>query len=211
MPDSADRHLLQRIRDGDEAAWQELIDCYEGRLTAFVESRLRNRTASEDVVQEAFLGFLLSLPNYDERTPLESWLFSIAAHKLTDYLRKTGRRPTVSFVGSESRPGASQIRGDARKASSLMRSRERIQSEEEVIEQTLRELVSGWKRAEEWERLECLELLFVLGWKNKDVAGRLNISEQAVANHKAFVMQKLKDAIGQARLPGFRLADYVVE
>lgn len=38
---------------------------YEGRLLAFVESRIRNRSTSEDIVQEAFIGFLNSLPNYD--------------------------------------------------------------------------------------------------------------------------------------------------
>src|SRR3546814_2039607 len=60
----------------------ELIAQYEGRLLSFVESRLRRRDASEDVVQETFIGFLTSLPNYDTRRSLESWLFTIAAHKL---------------------------------------------------------------------------------------------------------------------------------
>ena len=43
----------------------------------------------------AFLGFLNSLPNYDGRRPLESYLFSICAYKLTDHLRREGRRPAV--------------------------------------------------------------------------------------------------------------------
>ena len=43
-------------------------------------------------------------------------------------------------------------------------------------------------------------LIFVLGWANKDVAIRLNTTEQAVANHKFFVVSKLKDAAKSARL-----------
>jgi RNA polymerase sigma-70 factor (ECF subfamily) len=39
-----------------------------------------------------------------------------------------------------------------------------------------------------------MELLFVLGWQNKEVALRLGISEQAVANHKHAVVAKLKEA-----------------
>ena len=90
MPEPDNSQLLTAIRDGDQQAWQQLIDLYEGRLIAFVDKRLRNRAVSEDLVQETFLGFLISLPNYDERTPLESWLFSIAGHKLTDHFSQDG-------------------------------------------------------------------------------------------------------------------------
>ena len=84
----ADAYLVERIRDGDADAWQMLIDRYEGRLMAFTDSRIRNRATSEDIVQEAFVGFLISLPNYDGGRPLESYLFSICAYKLTDHLRR---------------------------------------------------------------------------------------------------------------------------
>ena len=52
-----DRILVERIRAGDGDAWGDLISRYEGRLLAFVESRLGRRSASEDIVQEAFIGF----------------------------------------------------------------------------------------------------------------------------------------------------------
>ncbi len=74
-----DALLIQRIRSGDTDAWGELISRYEGRLLAFVESRLSNRAAGEDIVQETFIGFLNSLPNFDGQRPLESYLFSICA------------------------------------------------------------------------------------------------------------------------------------
>mgnify|MGYP002030134421 CR=1 FL=1 len=61
MEQEADRFLIERIRDGDSEAWQNLIDRYEGRLMAFTNSRIRNRASSEDIVQEAFVGFLLAL------------------------------------------------------------------------------------------------------------------------------------------------------
>ena len=60
-PAEADRLLVGRVRRGDEAAWKELIDRYEGRLIAFAESRLGQKQTAEDVVQEAFLGFLVGL------------------------------------------------------------------------------------------------------------------------------------------------------
>src|SRR5436190_24384644 len=93
MPSDSDRLLIQQIRQGDPRAWETLIARYEGRLLAFVHRRLRDRSASEDVVQECFVGFLNSLPNYDESRELQTYLFTIASYKLTDHLRRTGRHP----------------------------------------------------------------------------------------------------------------------
>src|ERR1700684_2753670 len=93
MPSDSDRLLIQQIRQGDTRAWETLISRYEGRLRAFVKRRLRDRSSSEDVVQETFVGFLNSLPNFDERRELQTYLFTIASHKLTDHLRKAGRHP----------------------------------------------------------------------------------------------------------------------
>ncbi len=93
VPSQSDSLVIGRIRAGEAGAWAELIARFEGRLLAFVESRAGNRSTAEDLVQETFIGFLTSLPNFDARRPLESYLFSIAAHKLTDHLRREGRRP----------------------------------------------------------------------------------------------------------------------
>ncbi|MFN5732407.1 MAG: hypothetical protein ACK48R_11220, partial [Planctomyces sp.] len=69
-----------------------------------------------------------------------------------------------------------------------------------VIESELRGLLSEFRRTGAWERLKCVELIFVLGWANKDVARRLNLTELAVANHKYFVVQKLREAGRAARV-----------
>ena len=204
----SDRLLIARIRAGDEDAWAECIARFEGRLLAFVNSRLRDRAASEDVVQDTFLGFLVGLPNYDENTPPETFLFSIAAHKLTDVLRRNGRRPTLPLVlGNDSQDRTPEIRGSDRMASSMARSRERKGIEAAVLREGLAALIQQWLAREEFERLKCIELLFVLGWPNKEAAGVLGISEQAVANHKHYVLAKLKDWVAASPLRGTDLAD----
>src|SRR5213595_2201399 len=96
----SDRLLIQQIRQGETRSWETLIARYEGRLLAFVERRLRDRAASEDVVQETFIGFLNSIPNFDEERELQTYLFTIASHKLTDHLRRQGRRPARTLSDS---------------------------------------------------------------------------------------------------------------
>jgi RNA polymerase sigma-70 factor, ECF subfamily len=208
----SDKQLVARIREGEPTAWQECIDLYEGRLIAFARSRLIDRSLAEDIVQETFMGFLKALPNYDDNTPLESWLFSIAAHKLIDAMRRLGRRPTIPLILPETSGGSvREPTGRGRPASSLMRSREQSGAESGVVEQCLGDLITDFKNGGSWERLQCVELIFVLGWANKNVARRMNITEQAVANHKFYVVSKLKEAAKQSRVKDFCLSDLDLE
>lgn len=198
--DSASRTdalLIERIRNGEPEAWNDLIAQYEGRLLAFVDSRLRNRAASEDVVQEALIGFLTSLPNYDASRRLESYMFSICAYKLTDHLRREGRRPALP-LSSGAKDGSDaewDVPGKARKASSLMRSDERRGMEAAALTAALSEQIEHWKKRGDWTKIQCMELLFVRGWTNKDVAGELDLSEQQVANYKFDFLARLKTVL----------------
>ncbi len=198
---STDAILIERIRAGQADAWEELIARFEGRLLAFVESRLRRRDASEDVVQETLIGLLASLPNYDSSRSLESYLFSIAAHKLTDHLRRDGRRPALPLAaGSTSgRPIDPPDRG--RRASSLLQSGERRQIEAEALALAMSQILDRWKEQAQWPKIRCAELLFVAGWANRRVAEELGISEQTVANQKFDFLERLRKALGKQQLP----------
>ena len=200
MPSDSDRLLIQQIRTGDPRAWEQLIVRYEGRLLAFAERRLRDRAASEDVVQDTFVGFLTSLPHYDEKRDLEAYLFSIAAHKMTDHLRKQGRRPIDQFGSDDHGRPLEEVPGDGRPASSIARSGERRKAEERLLTEALGGLVREWLGRGEFDRLRCLELLIVKGWANKDVAAYLGLTEQAVASYKFQTVARLKEMARRAGL-----------
>jgi RNA polymerase sigma-70 factor (ECF subfamily) len=199
MPSESDRLLIQQIRDGDSRAWETLIARYEGRLLAFVQRRIRDRDASEDVVQETFVGFLNSLPNFDDRRELQTYLFTIAAHKLTDHLRRSGRHPLRSLSDSSSDLLNQQI-DDQPGASSVARSEERRELESAAIVRCLGQILRGLQEKGDWARLKVLELLWVKGWANRDVAAFLKISEQQVANYRFAAVKKLSELIRDAGL-----------
>jgi RNA polymerase sigma-70 factor (ECF subfamily) len=199
MPSESDRLLIQQIRQGDSRAWETLIGRYEGRLLAFVQRRLRDRGASEDVVQETFVGFLNSLPNFDDRRELQTYLFTIAAHKLTDHLRRSGRHPLRSLSESSSDLLEQQY-DHGPTASSRARSEERQELESAAIVRCLGQLLRTWQDKGEWTRLKVLELLWVKGWANRDVAAFLGVSEQQVANYRFAAVKKLGEHIRDAGL-----------
>jgi RNA polymerase sigma-70 factor (ECF subfamily) len=201
-PTNPDAELVQRIRDGDQDAWDDLVSRYEGRLMAFAESRLRRRQTSEDVVQETFIGFLNSLPNYDGNRPLESYLFTICHHKLTDQLRRAGRRPTLPLSSAASgSSGTWEIPGYISGASSIIRDGERRRMEESSLVEALKDQLAHWQKRQDWTKVMCMELLFVRGRSNKDVAEILEITEQQVANYKFDFLQRLKTQIKKQGLP----------
>ena len=190
--------LIRRVRDREPGAWGQLMERFEGRLIAFVDSRLHDRAASEDAVQETFIGFLTSLPHYDEKRDLEAYLFSIAAHKMTDHLRKQGRRPIDQFGSDDHGRPLDEVPGGDRAASSIARSGERRAAEEKLLAESMGQLVREWLARADFDRIRCLELLLVKGQANKDVAKYLGITEQAVASYKFQAVGRLKEMARRA-------------
>ncbi|MFG0287631.1 MAG: RNA polymerase sigma factor [Rhodopirellula sp. JB044] len=205
--DRGEAALIDAIQAGDESAWRQLIDQYEGRLLAYVQRRLQDRSVSEDIVQETLVGFLVSLPNYDRRRRLENYLFSICGYKLTDHLRRTGRRPTLPLYGrGESRASSSgelQIPGRNRAASSIARSAERLELEKKVVAGAIRDQITRWSETGNYTKMQALELIFVAGRGNIEVAEQLGLSQQQVANLKSDFLTRLKAIIARQDLdPG---------
>ncbi len=200
MASESDRILIQQIRQGDPRAWEHLIARYEGRLLAFINRRLRDRTASEDVVQDTLIGFLHSLPNFDDNRELQTYLFTIASYKLTDHLRKQGRHP-VQYISDSSSDVLHRKLDSNLPASSVARGRERQDLETEAIARSLTTLIEHWREQGEYVRIKVLELLLVKGWANRDVAAFLQISEQQVANIRFAAVKKISEHIKNAGLP----------
>jgi len=199
MASESDRLLVERIRSNDADAWEHLIDRYEGRLFAFVHRRIKDLAACEDIVQETFVGFFTSLPNYDDRRELQTYLFTIASHKITDHLRRTGRHPLQQASDG---PGdvLHQRPDDHPAASSVARSGERKELEGEAVARSLGQLLDTWRQQGDYVRIKVMELLLVKGWANKDVAAFLNVSEQQVANIRFAAVKKIGEHIRGAGL-----------
>ncbi len=204
MTSDSDRLLVQQINEGGrtaEAAWSELVQRYEGRLRAYVRRRLRDHATTDDVVQETFIGFLNSLANFDDTRDLQTWLFTIASHKVTDQLRKIGRRPHATGSEADDEQMGKHTDGRQRVASSLARSRERMDLEAEAITRGLRDMIVSFRQKNEFVRIQVLELLFVKGWANKDVAVFVGVNEQQVANYRFAAVKKLSETMRAAGLP----------
>jgi len=95
--EKTDAELLTRYAQGDEAAFQEIVSRYKNGLYTFLKRFLNHHDLIEDVFQETFLQLFTSRDSFDKSRPLRPWLFTIAANKAKDALRKQQRKAAVSI------------------------------------------------------------------------------------------------------------------
>lgn len=85
--------------DGDDEAFRIVINHYKNGLYAFLKRFLNHHDQVEDVFQETFLQLYNSRSSFDPTKNLRPWLFTIAANKAKDALRKQQRTAAIS-IGS---------------------------------------------------------------------------------------------------------------
>jgi RNA polymerase sigma-70 factor, ECF subfamily len=92
-----DTKLLRRYAAGEEDAFQELMTQYKDSVYAFLRRFLSRADLVEDVFQETFLQLFVSRDTFDVSRPLRPWLFTIAANKAKDALRRMQRSETTQL------------------------------------------------------------------------------------------------------------------
>jgi RNA polymerase sigma-70 factor (ECF subfamily) len=88
---------VQRYRSGDAKAFEELVRRHHDDLIRFLIRLSGNRAVAEDAFQETFLQVHLSLDTFDATRRFKPWLFTIAANKARDALRRSARRKTLDL------------------------------------------------------------------------------------------------------------------
>lgn len=92
-----DEQLVDLYRSGDTQAFTTLISRYERELFHFLFRFTGRRGLAEDVFQEAFLQVHLSINTFDTSRKFKPWLFTIAANKARDQLRRKSQRPAAQL------------------------------------------------------------------------------------------------------------------
>ena len=97
LENQTDAELLVSFAAGDQAAFSIIVTRYKDGLYAFLKKFLNRQDLIEDVFQETFLQLFTSRESFDPARPLRPWLFTIAANKAKDALRKQQRTAAISI------------------------------------------------------------------------------------------------------------------
>ncbi|MFG6339068.1 MAG: RNA polymerase sigma factor [Lachnospiraceae bacterium] len=94
----SDDELVERIKGGDEAAAEELIDRYYDAILRYCGWHCAAPEKAEDLTQETFLKLFRSLPKYRGRNKFKAYLYTIANRLCIDESR---RMPVYSLEDAE--------------------------------------------------------------------------------------------------------------
>jgi RNA polymerase sigma-70 factor (ECF subfamily) len=84
--------LVQRCRDGDLTAFEELYRAHAGRLFSVACRLLGNPTDAEDLLQDIFLAAHRKLDTFRGESALGTWLYRLATNLCLDHLRSRSGR-----------------------------------------------------------------------------------------------------------------------
>ena len=88
--DTDDAALVERVRAGDVAAFEPLVEKYRQRVYRLAYNVLRNSEDAWDVAQEAFIKAYQALPAFRGQSAFYTWLFRIAMNVAHDKARQRG-------------------------------------------------------------------------------------------------------------------------
>jgi RNA polymerase sigma-70 factor (ECF subfamily) len=87
-----ERGLLERLRQRDEAAFNELVRRHQGPIFRLLERMLGDAAEAEDVAQEVFVSVFKSIESFRGDSALGTWLYRIAANHGKNRLKYLARR-----------------------------------------------------------------------------------------------------------------------
>ena len=94
-----ERRLLERLRQGDEAAFASLVDRHHNALLRLATAYVSDHSIAEEVVQETWIGVMEGLDRFEGRSSLKTWIFRILTNKAKTRGVRESRHVSFSTVG----------------------------------------------------------------------------------------------------------------
>jgi len=187
MDTCSEKRLLARIRDGDEAGFEELIAAHSSRVLALARRLVGNREDAEDIAQDAFLRLHRHIGDFRGDSSVATWLHRTVSRLAIDQLRRRKLKERIFFFRNSNEdadpvdltpdtapsPGQNFFAGEIRQR----------------MEQALQKLSARQRVVFTLRHYEELPL--------KEIAERLELEEGTVKSHLhravSILRQELKD------------------
>lgn len=168
----SDESLISQALNGDQRAWQQLVNRYQSALYYFGLRLLGSKEDANDLLQDVLMVLCRNLGQYRGDSSFKSWLFGIANYRAMDMLRK--RKPsdddnTLAEMATDTPEMATQLAD--------------LQQQQQVRQQ-LRSLPV--------EQRLVLELKFYQQFTFDEIASQLAISSNTVKSRFYAALDKLR-------------------
>lgn len=175
----ASADLMIRLQQGDESAFDKLVNTWQTPLINFFYRSLNSYEQAEDLTQMVFIRLYRAVPSYAQRAKFSTFLFQIARRLLINEYRRNQRKPLETC--------------DPRDLQAITSGREdqRYSELEEAFEQSLKKLPENHRTA--------ILLLKQQELSYQEIADVMEANESAVKTWifraRQFLKQELKDLV----------------
>lgn len=167
-----DVHLIERIKDNDEAAFKVVFNTYYPRLYYFIFEFIPLKNITEDIVQDTFMTLWNKRSELKDNTNIAAYLFTVAKNNSLYRLRDKRYRQKIF---AENLLAENELELNLNTLSTVDTSVFAFQEIEEIITKTLAELPPQCREVFELSRFKEM--------KNREIASALNISVKTVEGH----------------------------
>ena len=173
---------MRFVQGGDASAFEALYDRHSAAAFSLAYRIAGNRSAAEDIVQEAFLSVWRSSVRYTPaRGNLRSWLLSVVHNRAIDFLRR-------SLVHDRR---CSQVEGiEEREAPELTDVEAVRRDEAKTVRATMERLPA--------DQLRVIELAYFGGFTQTEIAAMLDMPLGTVKGRMRLALDKMRDGLGAA-------------
>ena len=185
--------LISRIRANDSRAWHDLVALYSPLIAFWCRKQRVAESEINDAVQEIFFSVSRGIDDYRPRETgggFRAWLWTITRHKIIDSKRRDARFPlaqggSTALQAAQQVPEALDDRDDSERfefTQLLHRGLAQVESEFEP-----KTWQAFWRTAVDGQTVAV-------------VAAELELSSATVRQHRARVLRRLRQQLGEVHL-----------
>jgi RNA polymerase sigma-70 factor (ECF subfamily) len=179
---SSPEELLERVAEGDRAAFAELYDQTAPRVLGLIKRLLKDHSQSEEVTQEVFLEIWQQAPRFDHsKGGAASWMLTMAHRRAVDRVRAS-----QSSRDRDTKIGIRDFETDYDSVSEQVE----IRIEHERVERALGRLTELQRQA--------VTLAYYGGYTHSEVSTMLHVPIGTVKTRLRDGMIRLRDELGVA-------------
>jgi RNA polymerase sigma-70 factor (ECF subfamily) len=187
-----DRVLVDRFKNGDQSAFDEMVARYWDRIFSMVNQLLRNSQDAEEVTQDAFIRAHRGLVNFRGDSAFSTWLYQIATNLARNrywYWWRRKRDQSVSFDAPVSADNATTL-------ADLIPAEAETPDDITVTQEFVTRIGQGMEKLSAKHR-EILTLRNIKNLSYEEIAAILGISVGTVKSRIARARESLRAKLGE--------------
>jgi len=171
-----DAQILEELRNGNDAVYRDLINRYEGLVSATIIGMIGNCSEAEDIGQEVFIRFYKAQHNFRGDSSIGTYLTRIAINLSLNEIKRRSRRTQLFFHSIDGTFDVEDINSNTNS-----------QEDREIIQRAIRELAPKFR--------SVIVLRLIDGYSTEETAKILKVPIGTVLSRLARAQKKLKEIL----------------